>query len=273
LLKVSERAARSRDLELLDGVARRIQPDDPALGDWLSNYRRQHRERLAADLRLVDAHAAPAARILEYGAVPLLLTASLAARGYRVRALDVAPERFGQAIAELGLEARRCDVEVEAVPFADGAFDLVLFNELFEHLRIDPIFTLREAHRVLRPGCLLLLSTPNLRSLRGLRNLLAHNRGHAISGGVYDQYEKLETLGHMGHVREYTTREVVEFLSRVGFEVEKIIFRGGHGRGLVGVAERLLPSLRPFFSVVAGRIDSAAGSSSAAAAKPTLGEG
>jgi hypothetical protein len=41
--------------------------------------------------------------------------------------------------------------------------------------------------------------------------------------------------------------------------VEAIVFRGGHGRGLVGVAERLLPSLRPFFSVVAAKAPDSGG--------------
>jgi len=195
----------------------------------------------------------PDARVLEYGAVPLLLTAALAALGYQVVGLDVAPERFATAIAAGGLEVVRCDVERDAVPFPDASFDAVLFNELFEHLRINPIVTMREARRVLRPGGRLLLSTPNLRSFRGLRNLLLHDLGAASSPGVYAQYEKLETLGHMGHVREYTAREVADFLERVGFVVEAVVRRGGHGSGLVGLAERWLPAFRPFFTLVARR--------------------
>jgi SAM-dependent methyltransferase len=209
--------------------------------------------RLAADLDIVERCLEPGARILEYGAVPLLMTAALAALDYEVSALDVAPERFAGSVDALGLDVARCDVETEVVPFSAESFDAVLFNELFEHLRINPAFTLREAQRVLRPGGSLLLSTPNLRSFRGLKNLLLHNQGHAVSGGVYRQYEKLETLGHMGHVREYTTREVAEFLGQVGFEVERVIFRGGHGRGLVGLAERLVPSFRPFFTLAASK--------------------
>ncbi len=243
-------------LELLDAVAARIEPDDPTLGPWLATYFRQHRTRLAADLRLVERHVAAGARVLECGAVPLLATGALAELGYRLSAVDVAPERFSRAIDALGLDVRRCDLEAEPLPFADASFDAAIFNELFEHLRINPIATLREVRRVLRAGGVLLLSTPNLRSLRGLRNLLLHGSGHAASGGVYQQYEKLETLGHMGHVREYTVREVADFLTRVGFAVERVVFRGGHGRGLVGVAERLAPSLRPFFSLVATRDDS-----------------
>lgn len=243
-------------LRLLDEVAGRVRPDEAALEEWFEGYRQQHRKRLAADLRILQAQASPGARVLEYGAIPLVMTAALARLGYAVSAVDIEPGRFGGAIERLGLDVRRCDVETEAAPFDSGSFDVLLFNEIFEHLRIDPIFTLNEAHRVLAPGGQLLLSTPNLRSFRGLRNLVLHNQGHAASGGVYDQYEKVATLGHMGHVREYTTREVAEFLARVGFVVEKVVFRGGHGRGLVGLAERLAPSLRPFFTVVARKAPS-----------------
>jgi SAM-dependent methyltransferase len=244
-----------RSFSLLDQVAAHIQPDDSALNAWFSKYIREHRTRLAADLWIIDRHIEPGARVLEYGAIPLVMTAALAALEYAVSALDIKPERFATAIASLGLDVTRCDVETEAVPYATGTFDAVVFNELFEHLRINPVFTLGEVHRVLKPGGTLLLSTPNLRSFRGIRNLLLHNQGHAVSAGVYRQYEKLEVLGHMGHVREYTTREVSDFLTRVGFRVDKVIFRGGHGRGVVGIAERLAPSLRPFFALVATKAD------------------
>jgi len=242
-----------RSFALLDRVVARIQPDDRALDGWLAAYCREHRSRLAADLRILEQHVAPRARILEYGAIPLVMTAALAALDYEVSAVDVKPERFSASIARLGLDVRRCDVEREPVPFPADAFDAILFNEIFEHLRINPVFTLREAWRVLVPGGTLLLSTPNLRSLRGIRNLLLRNQGHAVSGGVYEQYEKLETLGHMGHVREYTTREVSDVLARVGFRVETIVFRGGHGKGMVGITERLAPALRPFFTLIASK--------------------
>lgn len=243
------------DQALLADLAHRIEPDDASLHGWFTEYFQHHQQRLAADIAIARKHIEPRSRVLEYGAIPLLMTGALAALDYDVRAVDIQPDRFATAIADLGLDVICCDVESEPVPFTESEFDAVLFNELFEHLRIDPIFTLREALRVLRPDGVLLLSTPNLRSYRGIRNLVLRNQGHAVSAGVYQQYQKLETLGHMGHVREYTTREVQDFLGRVGFHVETIIYRGGHGRGVVGLAEKWVPSLRPFFTVVARKIE------------------
>lgn len=49
--------------------------------------------------------------------MPLLTTGALAELGYRVRAVDVAPERFAGAIARLDLDVRKCDVETEPLPF------------------------------------------------------------------------------------------------------------------------------------------------------------
>jgi SAM-dependent methyltransferase len=253
LSEAEPRQPRESSIELVESGASRIHPDDPSLEGWYSRYCRQHRERLASDLEIVERHVAAGAHILEYGAIPLLMTAALASSNFRVSGIDIRPERFATAIADLALDVRACDVETEPVPFADATFDAVLFNELFEHLRIDPIFTLGEARRVLKPHGTMLLSTPNLRSFRGLRNLLTRNQGHAVSPAGYEQYEKLSTLGHMGHVREYTTREVADFLTRTGFSVDKIIFRGGHGRGAVGLAENIAPSFRPFFSMIATR--------------------
>lgn len=243
----------AESLALIDQTTRRIHADAPGLEAWTGNYLAQHRERFATDIDLIGAAVPLGASLLDVGAAPYATSAALQARGYALAAVDIEPDRFAGLIGELELEVRRCDVEREPLPFGDAGFDAVLFNEMFEHLRIDPIFTLGEVHRVLKPGGKLLLSTPNLRSLRGLRNLLLHDQGHAVSGGIYRQYEKLRTLGHMGHVREYTVTETCEFLGQLGFVVETVVFRGGHGRGVVGAVERLAPSLRPFFSVIARR--------------------
>jgi len=170
-----------------------------------------------------------------------------------VEGLDLAPARLDTAIAALALPVRAVNIETERLPHADGSVDLVLFNELFEHLRINPIATLREVLRILRPGGTLLLSTPNLLSLGGLRNLLWRGRAASAVSALYDEYAKLQTHGSMGHVREYTPVEVTEFVTRVGFTVEEVVHRGRYRVPAAHAITRALPRLRPFFTVVARR--------------------
>ena len=206
-----------RSRQLIAEAASSIAVGDPRLEGWYADYVRNHRRRLAFDLDLVGATAPPGARILEVGSVPLLLTAALKLAGYDITGVDLAPERFTPAIARLGLRISRCNVETEPLPFPDAGFNVVLFNEIFEHLRIDPVFTLKEVHRICVDGGNLLLSTPNLRSLRGVVNFLLHGRAYSCCGDPFTEYSKLRELGHMGHVREYTTVEVGAFFSAVGF--------------------------------------------------------
>jgi SAM-dependent methyltransferase len=255
-------------LERIDACVSRVVPDDPALISWTENYGRVHRHRLAEDLMLVGRFAAPGARVLEFGASPPFLSLALAEAGYAYCGLDIAPERFAGVLSAHRLDVRRVDFETEAVPLEDAGFDLVLFNEIFEHLRIDLIATLVEVRRVLKPSGVMLLSTPNARSLRGLWSLLRHHRGCHAASGVYDEYEKLRLYGHMGHVREYTAREVSDLLGRIGLAVRETIFRlpspsaaarRRPGLALAAAVERaicgVVPSLRPLFTLVCVRAD------------------
>lgn len=58
------------------------------------------------------------------------------------------------------LPSRLCG-SLDSLPFPDGAFDLVTCNMVVEHLP-DPANTFRELGRVLRPGGVLLVHTPNV---------------------------------------------------------------------------------------------------------------
>ncbi len=62
------------------------------------------------------------------------------------------------------LRATAADME-GTLPFPDGSFDVVLCVEGIEHV-VDRHKTLRELRRVLRPGGRLLITTPNLLSIR-----------------------------------------------------------------------------------------------------------
>jgi len=254
--------------------------DGDVMKDWAANYSRHHRHRLAYDLRMICRTVEPARRVLEFGSSPPFLTLALKRAGYDVIGLDIALERFSRTIAQHGLDIRAVNFESQPVPLGDGAIDAVVFNEVFEHLRINLIATMREVHRVLRVGGTLMLSTPNMRSLRGLWTLLARGTTCHIGPDLYEEYDKLRRFGHMGHVREYTPSEVARFLTRVGFSVQRIEYRNtgppirtAWSVRVQGTIERTIcriaPSLSPLFSVVCQKTDDQPKSSTDRTNQPT----
>ena len=249
-----ELAVPGRYRELYDRVVAEIEADDQKVAAWTASYKLGHRPRLCLDLCLCDLMLPPGGRVLEVGSAPFFLTAALSELGYDVTGLDLAPERYRTAVDRFGLTVLRRDVERDDLADLAGQFDLVLCNEVFEHLRIDLIGTFRQILGTLKPGGRLMLSTPNLRSWRGLTSLIRDHRAVAVSGtDVFGEWSILHEHGHMGHVREYTPREVAGFLDRIGFRSERVVYRGGlegrRGRTLY----RVFPSLKPFFTVIARR--------------------
>lgn len=107
-------------------------PSDPDSQVWHDNYLNHAADRILADVARIKSLVPTDSRILEYGAIPLLVTATLGELGYRVDALDIDPSRYAEPIESSGLSVVRCNVEVDAVPFESDTFDRVIFNELFK---------------------------------------------------------------------------------------------------------------------------------------------
>jgi len=240
-------------LRTIESYIGRISPDNTELAQWFNSHASRHKERIAFDLNMLREGLLQRTRVLEVGSIPLLLTAALTKCKYEVTGIDISPERFAYSIRQLGLTVLKCDVEREELPIEENEYDAVVFNELLEHPRVNPIFALCEVFRVMKPhGILFLfLSSPNLWSLMGIGNFLFRKRAFSCAGDLYAEYEKLGKLGHMGYVREYTSVEVTDFLGKIGFVVEKLIYRGTYSSKKAQAAIRLFPTLRPFISYIA----------------------
>ncbi|MBK9170166.1 MAG: methyltransferase domain-containing protein [Bryobacterales bacterium] len=109
------------------------------------------------------------------------------------------------------------DAERDVFPYPDGHFATVLCCELIEHLRDDPMHLMCEAHRILRPGGHLVLTTPNIASLRGIAAIL-----QGYHPGFFHAYIRPRAPGEAvdaRHNREYAPREIHQLLENAGFTV------------------------------------------------------
>lgn len=79
-------------------------------------------------------------------------------RGARVTSLDVGFNLLEQVARKC--ESRRVVGDITRLGFADGSFDVVVSSEVIEHVP-QPREAVRELARVLKPGGVLALTTPN----------------------------------------------------------------------------------------------------------------
>jgi len=191
------------------------------------SYANTHITRLERTLNITPP-GAPDDRVLEMG-VYMHMTPALRGRlGYG--------EVFGCYYGEAGTtedrevmssegESFQCkvdlfDAEKDRYPYPDGHFATVLCCELLEHLPADPMFMMGEINRILRPGGHLVLTTPNIASIRALRAIL-----DGYHPGFFPAYIRPAEPGaevEARHAREYTPREIHNLLVDSGFAVERL---------------------------------------------------
>jgi SAM-dependent methyltransferase len=224
------------------------------------------RGMLARDL-LTEGGPLGRARVLDAGCGRGLTVITFDVEGCAVTGIDInvarlrdftpRPERVHVAAADALL-----------LPFAGGSFDVLLLQDVIEHTA-SPLRLLREAARVLAPGGLLYLSTPNRESLVNLLAdphwglpFVARKRGEALRRvlrlrrpteaerrdlpQLLSQRELREILAAADFMPRLVQREVCRALFR---RPEMVVWSRGHLRlvrwmrrlGLQHVVPHLVP--------------------------------
>ena len=214
------------------------------IAKWWVDYLHAHRQRYLDTVSFLERDDSKT-RILEIGSVPGQFTALLARLGYHVQGVDVDPGRVKGVFGKYGICVIKVDVEHESLPFPPNSFDIVLFAEILEHLRLNPLHTLREVHRVLRPTGRIILSTPNITPIQRLLFLF----GDSYQGDPVESFKKLQWLGHMGHIRLYSLQEVKDFLDCSGFTTISYAYGGMNMRRVLPPKTRK-PKLAKLFMLL-----------------------
>ncbi len=160
-------------------------------------------------------------KILDVGCYPGHFTLCLKKIGYNVLGVDKNPKRNAKFISDHSLKIKKCNIEKEKLPFGSETFDKVLFVEVFEHLYTNPIFALKEIKRILKKDGKLIFATPNGYSLKRIIHFIL---GRGLGADPLEAFGEYVSVGHHGHVREYSIRELRIFLKDIGFNIESVDF-------------------------------------------------
>jgi 2-polyprenyl-3-methyl-5-hydroxy-6-metoxy-1,4-benzoquinol methylase len=117
---------------------------------------------------------------------------------------------------ELGdIPAREANLNAGKLPYDDNTFDVITCTEVFEHIEnAHPI--VREMFRILKPGGIVMVSTPNMLNLRSRVKFLAR--------GTFEYFDPLSTRADLGghawtrHITPITFFHLSLMMVDAGFE-------------------------------------------------------
>lgn len=179
-------------------------------GDWVDNPKslkkkrhaksklyRQYAGQLETISRLLTRSPGQV-DILEFGMGWGYWSRMAKAFGYRVRGLELSPERVEHA-RELGIEV------IHQLPAPGPAFDFIYANQVFEHLEA-PLQTLTELTQRLKPGGIVYIRVPDA---RGIEQAL----------GKKGWQETMDAIHPLEHINAFTRRSLCAMAAGAGLRV------------------------------------------------------
>jgi 2-polyprenyl-3-methyl-5-hydroxy-6-metoxy-1,4-benzoquinol methylase len=193
--------------------------------------------------------------VLEIGSLTGIVSTSLARCGFNVTAHDI-PKVINDPVLRQhyeteGIEPVSFLLQEHPLPLETGRYDMIVFCEVLEHLNFNPLPLLGEFSRLLKPGGLVYVATPNQASLIH-RLMLLRGQSFYFPVTYFQDGIDPESLAAFGyHWHEFTKAELEELFALRGFSmIEHEYCRyvdktssAAWRRGLVGSIYKALPSL------------------------------
>ncbi len=160
-------------------------------------------KREADSLRFMTLSGEPLGSLLDVGCGGGRFLNRMKKRGWQVEGTDFDEQAANKVTARYGIKTHVGDLSQCNLP-ADS-FDVVTMSQAIEHL-YDPQATLRECLRILKPGGLLVMTTPNALSL-----------GAAEFGAYWRGWEAPR------HLHLFSVKSLRGLTQRSGFDVTEAI--------------------------------------------------
>jgi SAM-dependent methyltransferase len=147
--------------------------------------------------------------------------------GFDVIAADLDEVRFKYRGK---IKFQKCDITQE-LPFPNDYFDYLLLMEVVEHLR-NPYEVFPEINRIIKPNGFLILSTPNILSLKSRFRFLFEGSYEYFREPPLDQVKNPKEVIFNLHLFPYRYQELEYLLSVCSFKVLDIFTSVYEGYGL-----------------------------------------
>lgn len=199
---------------------------------FLKTYWPENEPRVHLMVRIARENLPACGRALEVGCANGYVAYLFRLLGYDVAAVDAYEDQKRSELFRKG-GITYSETNLNSISplseFPSASFDLVLLGEVFEHILNSPAGLLAGVFRVLRPGGLVILTTPNPSSIANAVRLL---RDQYVLWGTSEFLRETKLDGDRIidrgdiHYREYPAWVVQDLMTEIGFLVGGVKYVG-----------------------------------------------